>query len=116
MAKIQVVHSWGDDKMEFDYEDIVELIRDPMCIADENNPEQEAYLREHGRDFVRNFVSSLQDAIEAAETYGSEVVPYKSLDIYIPGGEWILFREEGSHRFACNLDTERLRELLSSIA
>jgi hypothetical protein len=113
MAKIRVVHLRPDGKLDFDYDDIINLINDPMYIVIEDGSEQEDFLRKYGRSFVHVFVSRLQKAIDIMEK--AQSVEHVDLDIYIPGEEWIVFRNDFSDS-AHGLDTKHLRELLTNLA
>jgi hypothetical protein len=110
MARIRIVLRWPDDEDDFDYNDIDALIRDPMYIADENEPEQEAYLRKYKRSFVRSFKARLRSAIKIAEKEGEEALDCYDLAIEIPGYE-ILFKPPETCLGAVNLDTEVLKDL-----
>jgi hypothetical protein len=110
MAKILVLHIRPDGYLAFGYDDIVNLISDPMYIANDDGLEQEYFLRNYGRSFVHTFVSRLQKAIDIMEKAGT--VEHVDLDIYIPGEEWIAFRSDYDNS-AHSLDTKRLRELLA---
>jgi hypothetical protein len=113
MAKIRVLHIRPDGHLAFGYDDIVNLISDPMYIANEDGSEQEDFLRKHGRSFVRSFVSRTRRAIDIMEKAGT--VEHIDLDIYIPGDELISFRSDYDNS-AHSLDTKRLSELLANFA
>jgi hypothetical protein len=111
-AKIRVLHTGPYSYLELDYDDIVNLICDPMYIANDKRPEQKYFFREQGRNFVQTFVSRLRKAIDIMEKTGSVEREHANLDIYIPGYEFILFRSDCSCS-AGGLDTKRLSELLA---
>jgi hypothetical protein len=116
--KMRIVFWWPDDSIDFDYDDIVALIRAPMCIADENDPEQEAYLRKYGRSFVRTFVARLREAMKIAEREGEEALNGYELRIWIHSGfdddYCISFEPNASFWGAKNLSIARLRDLLKT--
>jgi hypothetical protein len=105
--------------MDFDYDDIFDFIcGDPMGIADENDPVQEAYLRKYGRSFIRTFLARLREAIEIVEREGEEALEEYDLRIWIPSGfgedYCISFEPNASFYGAENLSIARLRDLLKT--
>jgi hypothetical protein len=113
MAKIRVVHTWADDKLEWDYDDIANFIRDPMYVADSNYPNQEDYIRKHRRSIARAFIARLREAIKIAEREGEEELDGYDLCVWIypEHDECISFRP--SDTFSVNLDTALLRDLIA---